>query len=123
MHFLTILRSERLNTTNFNPESCGIPYSEPAKLYATMDINDRTRKHKLEQAKVVYSDLKDFFDSEESQRYLTTIIKPQDVLLILEELENCFLQIEDYEKCEKLKIWRRKVERNLPPDLLFDHLY
>jgi hypothetical protein len=108
---------------NFNPESCGIPYSEPAKLYAKMDINDRTRKHKLEQAKAVFSDLRDFFDSEQSQNYLTTIIKPQDVLLILEELENCFLQVEDYEKCEKIKLWRRKIERNLPPDLLFDHLY
>jgi hypothetical protein len=77
----------------------------------------------IDKAKSVFSDMKEFFESEEKQRYLTTIIPPKDVLLVLEELERCFLEIEDYEKCTKIEKWKIKLNRNLPPDVIFDHLY
>ena len=124
MHFLITLKDKGTSKLNFfNPESCGIPYSEPAQLYAKMDIDDRNQKHRLEQAKSVYVDIRDFFDTEDSQNYLTTIIKPHDVLLILDELESCFIKVEDYEKCNRINEWKRKLSRNLPPDVTSDHLY
>ena len=86
-------------------------------------MSEREHKNKVEKAKSVYSDMKEFFQSEEKQRYLTTIIPPGDILLVLEELEKCFISVEDYEKCDKIEMWKRKLSRNLSPDILFDHLY
>lgn len=88
-----------------------------------MITSEREHKNKVEKAKSVYLDMKEFFMSEEKQRYLTTIIPPGDILLVLEELEKCFISVEDYEKCDKIEMWKRKLSRNLSPDILFDHLY
>ena len=88
-----------------------------------MITREREHTNKVEKAKAVYSDMKEFFESEEKQRYLTTIIPRKDILLVLEELEKCFIVVEDYEKCDKIETWKRKLNRNLSPDILFDHLY
>lgn len=88
-----------------------------------MIMSEQQKKHRIEKAKTVFSDMKEFFESEEKQRYLTTIIPPKDVFLVLEELEKCFLEIEDYEKCNKIEKWKTKLSRNLSPDMIFEHLY
>lgn len=85
--------------------------------------SSRIHQDRIEKAKLIYSDMKEFFESKEKQLYLTTIIPPNDVLLVLEELEKCFLEIEDYDKCIKIEKWKLKLNRFLPPHLLFDHLY
>ena len=122
MHFLITLKEEKSNN-NFNPESCGIPFNELAQIHATMDIDERERRRRFQQAFQVYLDLKVFFSSESNQNYLTTIIHPRELLLILDELENCFLNVEEFEKCQIVKTWKEKVSSKMSPDQLFDHLY
>ncbi len=122
MYFLSTSK-ERKYDINFDPEDFDIPYNETAKLQAEMDIEDRSKEKRLDQAKQVYVDLKDFFVDDDNCKYLLSVVKIQDIVTILEEIEECFLRIEDYGKCRDIASWRKKLFSNLPPDIEFDHLY
>lgn len=110
--FLTTFRGRNNANFNFNVERAGIPYSEIAKLYATMDISNIENERKLKQAEELFQDITEFFESESKRKYLTTVISKSNVEQILLEIEACFIEVEDFEKCVKIKEWRNQLNKN-----------
>ena len=68
-------------------------------------------KSRYDEATQIFSDMKDFFHSEDKLHYLKAIIPANDIVSILDDLTVCFLETEDYEKCETIKQWKQMMLR------------
>ena len=74
-----------------------------------VEVSMSELKTRIEEANGIFLDMKYFFGSEEKLLYLKTIIPAKDILTILNDLNSCFLEVEDYEKCETIKKWKEKL--------------
>lgn len=58
-----------------------------------------------------FDDMEDFFTSEFKTLYMTTFIPPDNMSEILQELEEIFVEYEEYEKCKTLSDWKIKLTK------------
>lgn len=63
------------------------------------------------EAEHIYNDVTEFFENEDKKDYLLTIVSPENIIEILEEIEKVFIESEDYEKCAIIKVWREKATK------------
>ena len=69
---------------------------------------DKTRA--LEEARTIFQDVRDFFESDKKRMYLTTVISEENVRKVLDEIECIFAEDEDYEKCSQIVAWRNQLK-------------
>jgi hypothetical protein len=102
---------------NFNPEKMGIPYDEIARIHANMDIQEQEIQRRQREAEKVFKDLKEFFEGDHKWLiYLSAVISKQNVEKVLMEIEEIFVEVEDYEKCSLIKKWKEQTMA-LPEDI------
>lgn len=70
---------------------------------------EQQKKERLEEAKSIYLDVKDFFRTEENLRYFLTVVSKEDALRVLEELQSCFAMLQEFEKCSTIQDWIKRV--------------
>ena len=58
-----------------------------------------------------FDDMEDFFTSDFKTLYMTTFIPPNNMSQILQELEEIFVEYEEYEKCKTLSDWLIKLQK------------
>jgi hypothetical protein len=78
--------------------------SEIFKIVHDMDEDKRYRE-----ALSTFGDIEDFFTSEFKTLYMTTFITTENMKQILLELEEIFVEHEEYEKCKTIHDWRTKL--------------
>lgn len=81
------------------------------------EITDMTEREKesareLNEALSVYTDVKDFFESDNKTEYLTSVLSVENVRKVLDEIEKIFIDHEEYEKCSTIQKWKQKLEKN-----------
>lgn len=65
---------------------------------------------RLEEANGVYEDLKEFFETEQKAFYLTTAISTENLERILDEIQQIFVEEEEFEKCARISKWREQLK-------------
>jgi hypothetical protein len=65
---------------------------------------------RLNKANELFEDVKDFFNSETNRKYLVTLLSNDDVREILSEIELCFIETEDFEKCAQIVKWKNMLK-------------
>jgi hypothetical protein len=65
---------------------------------------------RLEEANGVYEDLKEFFETEQKAFYLTTAISTENLEQILDEIQQIFVEEEEFEKCARISKWREQLK-------------
>lgn len=64
----------------------------------------------IEEARKIFFDIKEFFGSDEKLEYFLTVIGRQDTLNVLDDIRDCLIKAEDYERCEEVKTWKTRIE-------------
>ena len=72
-------------------------------------INEMNEDQRYREALSTFNDMEDFFTSEFKTLYMTTFIPPANMNEILEELEEIFVEYEEYEKCKILSDWKTRL--------------
>ena len=109
MRFRTILRGRKVTYKKINIELAGIVYNEAAKIQAIMDINESEKLRRLSEATELYDDFREFFVTSEKQKYLTSVLSKDSVEHMLSEIEEHFIEVEDFEKCAQIQKWRKQL--------------
>jgi hypothetical protein len=87
-----------------------IPYDEIAKIYANIDMNEIEKSRRLHEASELFEDVIEFFESPDKQKYLVAVISKSNVENILNELQECFLEAEQFEKCAQIQKFKEKLK-------------
>lgn len=66
---------------------------------------------RLEEANGVYEDIKEFFETEQKAFYLTTAISTENLEQILDEIQQIFVDEEEFEKCAQISKWREQLKK------------
>lgn len=72
-------------------------------------VSEMNEDQRYREALSTFNDMEDFFTSEFKTLYMTTFIPPNNMSEILEELEEIFVEYEEYEKCKILKDWKTRL--------------
>ena len=109
IRFLFTFRKKGMRNATFDLSNTEIPYNEIAKIHAIMDISESEKERRLKEARELFTDVTEFFESEAKQKYLTTVISKSNIEQILIEIEQCFIEAEDFEKCTQIGKWREQL--------------
>ena len=66
---------------------------------------------RLEEANSVYEDIREFFETEQKAFYLTTAISTENLEQILDEIQQIFVDEEEFEKCAQISKWREQLKK------------
>ena len=94
---------------NFNPEEFGVPSDDRAKIQAKIDMDAGT--YVLNSKLELFEDFYEFFEDEIKLDYLVLSIGKRDLSVALKEINECFVDNELYEKCHKITIWKKMLQK------------
>jgi hypothetical protein len=64
------------------------------------------RQERLEAANEIFEDIVALLSTDRSRNYLLSMTSPEQLNTIFEDLERCFAENEDYEKCKIVLRWK-----------------